>query len=260
MEDDLDAVISNASVELGPGCIKRYMHTLLSALSQLHAAGMLHRDVKPNNILIGANGEPKLADFGLARAAGSPGARWVPLCLSDLVCPERHDGAGRWGWCGRTLPGGRGGGGSASHPDSHTSTLLDGSGWATPSRPTAWWAEAIPLHTPAPTLLDSSGWAAPLRARSLPRFNRRFDEHFDQDSTIRAPVGQQIDQQWHPQTNQPAHTATNQPTPTPETYQTACTHKAASQKAPSPPEDTTEIDNHKAARMPSVAPVSIRAG
>jgi len=41
--------------------------TIAGALESAHRAGVLHRDVTPGNILISRYGEPKLADFGLAR-------------------------------------------------------------------------------------------------------------------------------------------------------------------------------------------------
>ena len=47
------------------------MEPLLAALGAAHAAGLVHRDVKPENVLISSKGTVKIADFGLVRAVTS---------------------------------------------------------------------------------------------------------------------------------------------------------------------------------------------
>jgi beta-lactam-binding protein with PASTA domain/serine/threonine protein kinase len=47
------------------------MEPVLSALAAAHQAGMIHRDVKPENVLLADDGRVKVADFGLARAVSA---------------------------------------------------------------------------------------------------------------------------------------------------------------------------------------------
>jgi serine/threonine protein kinase len=52
--------------------VKSYLYQLLAGIAFCHANRVLHRDLKPQNLLIDSYGNLKLADFGLARAFGIP--------------------------------------------------------------------------------------------------------------------------------------------------------------------------------------------
>ncbi len=79
----------------------RVAEDLLAGLAALHAVGIVHRDVKPSNVLLGPDGRAKLADFGLARQEGSEETRAtapdVLMGTVEYLAPERALGeeAGR---------------------------------------------------------------------------------------------------------------------------------------------------------------------
>lgn len=59
-------------VGLGAGMVKKFMMQLIKGIAYCHGHRILHRDLKPQNLLIDKEGNLKLADFGLARAFGVP--------------------------------------------------------------------------------------------------------------------------------------------------------------------------------------------
>lgn len=62
---------------------------MAGALETAHRSGVLHRDVKPENILVSTYGEPQLADFGIARLQGSEETKTDTLTASIAhVSPE----------------------------------------------------------------------------------------------------------------------------------------------------------------------------
>jgi len=71
LEQDLKQYIDSVQ-SLDPMLIKSYMYQMLKGTEFCHNQRVLHRDLKPQNLLIDKNGRLKLADFGLSRTFNIP--------------------------------------------------------------------------------------------------------------------------------------------------------------------------------------------
>jgi cyclin-dependent kinase len=73
LDQDLKKYLDACGEEgLDPYTVKSFLFQLLQGIRFCHAHRVLHRDLKPQNLLINMQGQLKLADFGLARAFGIP--------------------------------------------------------------------------------------------------------------------------------------------------------------------------------------------
>ena len=80
-------------VDLSETGLKGLLAPLLEALETIHAAGVYHRDISPDNILILADGRPLLLDFGAARQIIGDGTQNVTSILKPGYAPiEQYAG------------------------------------------------------------------------------------------------------------------------------------------------------------------------
>jgi serine/threonine protein kinase len=78
--------------------LKALMAPLLDGLAAVHATGFLHRDIKPDNIFIRADGRPVLIDFGAARQALGGETKSLTAILTPGYAPlEQYSGEGKQG-------------------------------------------------------------------------------------------------------------------------------------------------------------------
>ncbi len=89
----LDRVIADDG-PLPPHAAARVGRQLLAALAAAHAAGVLHRDVKPGNVMLAGDGKAVLTDFGLAAIDGDPSLTQAGTVVGTpaFAAPERIRG------------------------------------------------------------------------------------------------------------------------------------------------------------------------
>ena len=67
METDLSQIIKSNQT-LSDEHIQFFLYQILRGLKYVHSCGILHRDLKPRNLLVNSNCDLKICDFGLARS------------------------------------------------------------------------------------------------------------------------------------------------------------------------------------------------
>jgi cyclin-dependent kinase 1 len=72
VDKDLKKFFEASEGPLSAQTIKSFTHQMLSGLHFCHVRGVMHRDLKPQNVLVSKEGRLKLADFGLARSFVPP--------------------------------------------------------------------------------------------------------------------------------------------------------------------------------------------
>ncbi len=100
---DLRMMLERRQGPLSPDLVLRLMAQVFDGLAAIHRAGIIHRDIKPQNLLLTEEGSIKIADFGIAdlpteRAAESSANRGLgtieylaPETLSDNLADEKTD-------------------------------------------------------------------------------------------------------------------------------------------------------------------------
>lgn len=95
--DSLSAAIERDAPMREPD-VRKLMGPMLEGLKRVHELGFLHRDIKPGNIILRANGDPVLIDFGAARQALEAKSRSLTSVVTEGYAPiEQYASSGNQG-------------------------------------------------------------------------------------------------------------------------------------------------------------------
>jgi tetratricopeptide (TPR) repeat protein len=91
--ETLHALI-RARGRIPPGEAIALARQILAALAAAHAQGVVHRDLKPQNVIVDPSGTPHVTDFGIARPPGAEGipASGMEAGITDYLSPEQLSG------------------------------------------------------------------------------------------------------------------------------------------------------------------------
>ena len=84
METDLAQIIKSKQ-ELNDEHVQFFLYQILRGLKYIHSCGVIHRDLKPRNLLVNSNCDLKICDFGLARVNTST-LMTKSAILTDYIC------------------------------------------------------------------------------------------------------------------------------------------------------------------------------